>query len=379
MFACVLAGLAALSLALLLWQWIEGARFPLHRRAPAPDFAPPLTLLKPLKGADAETAACLRSWLAQDYPGPVQVLFAVAAETDPAVAVVRRLLAEFPAADAQLVLCPERLGPNAKVSQLAQLETRARHALWVVSDADVAVPPDFLRQLVRPFRAPAPAGLACALYELATPATAAMHAEALAVNADFWTSVLQARRLGPLRFALGAVMAVRRELVQRFGGFRALVAHLADDYELGRRIAALGERVELLPVVAACREAPRGARAVWRHQLRWTRTIRHCQPLPFAFSLLANATFWPLGWLLVAPGTASLAGLVACLGTRLAMAAHCQARLTRSWRHLPWLWWAPVKDLLAAALWALAFFGNTVEWRGERYKVRRGGRLERHG
>lgn len=379
MLAWFLAGLAALSLALLLWQWLEGARFPLHHRAPAPDFAPPLTLLKPLKGADAETATCLRSWLVQDYPGPVQVLFAVADTTDPAAAVVRQLLTEFPAADAQLVLCPERLGPNAKVSQLAQLEPRARHALWVVSDADVAVPPDFLRQLVRPFREPAPAGLACALYELATPATPAMHAEALAVNADFWTSVLQARRLGPLRFALGAVMAVRRELVQRLGGFRALVEHLADDYELGRRVAALGGRVVLLPVVAACREAPRGARAVWRHQLRWTRTIRHCQPLPFAFSLLANPTLWPLGWLAAAPGRVAAVGLAVCLGARLIMAAHCQARLTRSWRHLPWLWWAPLKDLLTAVLWALAFFGNTVEWRGERYRVRRGGRLERHG
>lgn len=379
MLAWFLAGLAALSLVLLLWQWFEGARFPLHRRAPAPDFAPPLTLLKPLKGADAETAACLRSWLVQDYPGPVQVLFAVAEETDPAAAVVRQLLTEFPAADAQLVLCPERLGPNAKVSQLAQLEARARHALWVVSDADVAVPPDFLRQLVRPFCEPDPAGLVCALYELATPATAAMHAEALAVNADFWTSVLQARRLGPLRFALGAVMAVRRELVQRLGGFRALVEHLADDYELGRRVAAVGARVELLPVVAACREAPRSARAVWRHQLRWMRTIRHCQPLPFALSLLANVTLWPLLWLLAVPGAASLSGLVLCLTVRLVMTAHCQARLTRSWQHLPWLWWTPIKDLLAVGLWALAFFGNSVEWRGERFRVRRGGRLERHG
>lgn len=379
MLALLLAGLTGVSLALLLWQWWKGARCPLHPPARPDTPTPALTLLKPLKGADAETAACLRSWLAQDYPGPVQVLFGVAAETDPAVAVVRRLLAEFPATDAQLVICPERLGPNAKVSKLAQLEPRICHDLLVISDADVAVPPDFLRQLVRPFRDPAPTGLACTLYELATPATPAMHAEALAVNADFWTSVLQARRLGPMRFALGAVMAVRRELVLRLGGFRALVEHLADDYELGRRVAALGERVELLPVVAACREAPRGARAVWRHQLRWARTIRHCQPLPFAFSLLGNATLWPLLWLLAAPGHVAAVGFALCLGTRVVMAAHCQARLTHSWRHLPWVWWAPLKDLLAAALWALAFFGNTVEWRGERYRVRRGGRLERHG
>lgn len=376
MLVLLLAGLTGVSLALLLWQWWEGARCPLHPPSHPDTPAPALTLLKPLKCADAETETCLRSWLTQDYPGPVQILFAVAAETDPAAAVVRQLLTEFPGAYAHLVICPARLGPNAKVSKLAQLEPRARHDLLVISDADVAVPPDFLRRLVRPFDAPDPPGLVCTFYQLATPATAAMHAEALAVNADFWTSVLQARRLGPMRFALGAVMAVRRDLLQRLGGFSTFAHHLADDYELGRRVAALGARVELLPLAAACREAPRGARAVWRHQVRWTRTIRACQPLPFAFSLLANATFWPLLWLLTAPGAASLAGLVLCLATRLGMAAHCQARLTRSWRHLPWLWWAPFKDLLAVVLWGLAFCGRTVEWRGERYRVHRDGRLE---
>lgn len=377
MLALVLAGLTGLSLALLLWQWWEGARCPLHP-PPGPQTAssPAVTVLKPLKGADAETATCLRSWLTQDYPGPVQLLFAVAGEDDPAVPVVRRLLAECPKADAQLVICPARLGPNSKVSKLAQLEPLARHDLLVISDADVAVTPDFLRRLVQPLGTPDPPGLACTWYQLATPTTAAMHAEALAVNADFWTSVLQARRLGSMRFALGAVMVLRRDLLSRLGGFGSLAHHLADDYELGRRVAALGARVELLPLVAACREAPHGARSVWNHQVRWTRTIRACQPLPFAFSLLANATLWSLLWLLAAPGTASRAGLLVCLTTRLAMAAHCQGRLTRSWRHAPWLWWAPVKDLLAVVLWGMAFCGRTVEWRGERYRVRPGGRLE---
>lgn len=376
MLALVLAGLAGLSLALLLWQWWEGAHCALNPPGLPGDSAPPLTLLKPLKGADAETETCLRSWLAQDYPGPVQVLFAVADEADPAVPVVRRLLAEFPAVEAQLVVGPERLGPNSKVSKLAQVEPLARHELRVISDADVAVPRDFLRRLVSPFQEPDPPGVACTFYQLATPTTPAMHAEALAVNADFWTSVLQARRFGPLRFALGAVMAVRREVLEQIGGFRALTHHLADDYELGRRAARAGWRVDLVPLVAACREAPHGWRAVWRHQLRWVRTIRHCQPAPFALSLLANPTLWPLLWLLAAPGGASLAGAALCLTARLAMAAHCQARLTRSWRHLPWLWWAPVKDLLGAVLWGLAFAGRTVEWRGERYRVRSGGRLE---
>jgi ceramide glucosyltransferase len=376
MIASVLAGLAALSLALLLWQWLEGLWFPVHRRGPVPADAPAVTLLKPLKGADAETAACLRSWFAQDYPGPVELLFGIHTPDDPAGDVVRALQREFPQASSRLVVCPERLGPNSKVSKLAQLEPLARHGLLVISDADVWVPADFLCQLVRPFDA-AEVALVNPLYGLATPSTPAMRWEALAVNADFWTSVLQARRLGPLRFALGAVMAVRRDALRGIGGFTALLKHLADDYELGRRVASRGGRIELCPVVATCRESARSWGAVWRHQVRWTRTIRHCQPVPFAFSLLSNATLWPLLWLAASRSGAALAGFAVCLVARLAMAAHCQWRLTQSWQHLPWVWLAPIKDLLAAVLWGVAFVGNTVEWRGEGFRVQPGGELKR--
>ena len=142
-----------------------------------------------------------------------------------------------------------------------------------------------------------------------------------------------------------------------------------------RRPPAARPRIELCPTVVACREAPHGWRAVWRHQLRWARTIRHCQPLPYAFSLLSNPTWWPLVWFAATPGAEAWVGFGLCLVSRLAMAAHCQWRLTRSWRHLPWLWLAPVKDLLQVALWLLAFGGRTVVWRGERYRVCRGGEL----
>ncbi|MBE7503403.1 MAG: glycosyltransferase [Verrucomicrobiales bacterium] len=387
----ILAVLTGLALGLLLWQWFEAIRFPLHRRKVAAGFAPGLTLLKPLKGADSETEACLRSWLTLDYAGPVQVLFGVADAEDPAAAVVRRLQTEFPQADVELVVCTGRLGPNSKVSKLAQLEPRARHTVLVVSDADVAVPPDFLAQLVQPF-GEAGVGLVTPFYQLATPATAAMHWEALAVNADFWSSVLQAVRLGPMRFALGAVMAVRREVLQAIGGFGSLVHYLADDFELGQRVtgrrptASPAEpgvvegdryRIAVCPVVVACRESPRGWGAIWRHQVRWARTIRHCQPGPYALSVLSNPTLWPVLGVLAAPASVlAWTGLAVCLGTRLGMAAHCQARLRRSWAHLRWVWLAPVKDLLGAVLWAWAFLGQTIEWRGERYRVRRGGRLE---
>ena len=378
MFVTVILGLlASLSLALTLWQWWEGRRFPLHQRAAKRGTGPALTVLKPLKGCDTETFECLRGWLAQEYSSPVQVLFGVAAADDPVCGVVRELLSQFPQADAQLLVCPQAMGPNAKVSTLAQLEPHAKHDLLVVSDADVRTPPGFLAELTQYFQDPA-VGLVNPFYRLANPSTPAMQWEALAVNADFWTSVLQSQRLEPLAFALGAVMAVRRVHVRKMGGFEALADYLADDYELGRRVAGQGSRIVLCPVVVECWEAPQGWRAIWRHQLRWARTIRVCRPGSYALSVLSNATLWPIVWLAAAPGrlTAIAAGL--CLLTRLGTACSSQHRVTRSWSHMPWLWMAPIKDLLQFLVWAISFAGNTVEWRGERLRVKPGGRLDRN-
>jgi ceramide glucosyltransferase len=372
----IFALLAWLSLALLVWQWLVARRFPLHRRVSQPAFFPPVTLLKPLKGCDAFTEDCLRSWFQQDYAGQVQWLFAVASAEDPVCLVVRKLLEEFPRADARLVICGPLSGANLKVSKLIELARLARHEIWVISDADVRVPPDFLVNVVAPLQAPE-TGLVNCFYRLGNPANLAMEAEALAVNADFWSQVLQSRSLKPLDFALGAVMATRRQLVEESGGFAALKDCLADDYQLGNRIARRGHRISLCPVVVECRDAPRTWREVWKHQLRWARTIRVCQPLPYFFSVLNNPTLWPLLWAVTTPGKTSLIFLLVCLVLRALTAIDLEAQLSRSSLRWRYAGLAPVKDLLQTLLWALAFLGNRVEWRGERLRLRRDGTLVR--
>ncbi len=374
MIGLLLGALAILSLALTLWQWLETRCFPLHRRIADPDFAPALTLLKPLKGGDAEMQACLRSWLRQEYPGKVQILFGVSCAHEPAASIVRALLAESPGRDVELVVCPQRLGANAKASTLAQLSNRARHPIWVVSDADVHVPPDFLSSLVAPLKDP-DVGLVNAFYALDPAPTLAMRWEAIGVNADFWGSVLQSLRFAPQRFALGAAFAVRQIHVEQGGGFATLTDVLADDFVLGRSVADQNVRIALCPVVATCREEPQGWAAVWRHQVRWARTIRVCSPWPYAASLASNATLWPLLWALSDPRWIVWAGAAACLGVRLATAWDSEARLILSTKHWRSLWLVPVKDLLQAALWALAFLGDRVEWRGERFRVLPNGEL----
>lgn len=390
----MLAVLALLSLALVLWQWLAARRFPLHRRVTDLSFSPAITLLKPLKGCDETTAESLRSWFNQNYTGRTQILFGVADANDPVCQIVRELIAENPGHDAQLVVCERLSGANAKVSKLVQLERLAKHELVLVSDADVRVPPDFLANFVAPLTRPAVTlspsdgerggvrgeiGLVSCFYRLANPTTPAMRWEAIAINADFWSQVLQAASLKPLDFALGAVMLTRRKLLDEIGGFSALADCLADDYQLGHRLAQNGHRIALCPVVVECWDAPMNWREVWQHQLRWARTIRVCQPLPYFFSVLSNATFWPLLWLVVSLVSeknlcAPLAAF-ACLFIRICLAQNLQRRFTLEKKLVSPFWLVPVKDWLQVALWIGAFVGSTVEWRGRRMKLRRDGTL----
>jgi len=372
------AALALLSLALVFWQWLAAVRFPLHRRVADLSFAPAISLLKPLKGCDATTAESLQSWFQQNYSGPVEILFGVADASDPVCKIVRELNEKNPGRDAQLTVCAESLGANGKVSTLIQLERLAQHPLILVSDADVRVPPDFLANIAAPL-CDSKVGLVNSFYRLANSATIAMRCEAVAINADFWSQVLQAASLKPLDFALGAVMLTRRKLLEEIGGFTALVNCLADDYQLGHRIAQNGHRIALCPVVVECWHPPMNWRGVWKHQLRWARTIRVCQPVPYFFSILSNATLWPLLWLiasLVLSKTFCLPLLaIACLLIRMGIAQNLQRRFMQSRDNLAPAWLVPVKDLLQAAVWLGAFLGNTVEWRGQKMRLWRDGTL----
>lgn len=391
----IFAAPAILSFALLLWQWIAARKFPLHQRSADPAFVPEISILKPLKGCDGTTAVSLESWLKQHYTGHVQILFGVADPEDPVCLIVEALLEKYPHRDAHLIICPETYGTNAKVSTLVQLEKLAKHDLVLVSDADVRVPADFLANAVAPLR-DRKVGLVNCFYRLANPENAPMAWEAVSVNADFWSQVLQSQMLKPLDFALGAVMLTRRQCLAEIGGFKSLANCLADDYQLGHRIAAKKYRIVLSTAVVECWDGPTNWGAAWKHQLRWARTIRVCQPLPYFFSILSNVTFWALLWLVCelskttvhvfsSPASrmtgwtdllnaeAVAAGIICVL--RVLIACDLQHRISRSFAWATYFWLIPVKDLLQAAVWLGAFTGSTIEWRGQRMRLNRDGTL----
>ena len=408
----ILSLLTLLSFGLLLWQFAAAWRFPLHRREADDSFAPPVVLFKPLKGLDEHTTEGLCSWLTQDYRGRVRVLFGVAEADDPVVPVVRKLLKEFPHVAAEVVITGEPHGPNAKVANLSRLYEKflASDAnggktgeFLVISDADVHVPKDFLANAVSPLRDER-IGLVNCFYRLAHPTTLAMRWEAIAVNADFWSQVLQANMIKPQDFALGAAMIVRRESFEQAGGFEVLLDFLADDYQLGRRIAKTGARIVLSPVVAECWDCPMNFRAVWTHQLRWARAIRVSQPGAYFLSVLAHTLFWAtllalfgdLGGFPLVPESllysrafpAEMQKAFALLGvpwvlvvfftvlvTRVLLAATLQERFTQERGALRYWWLVPAKDFLQTGLWAASFLGNTVEWGGKKFRLTRDGRL----
>ncbi|BDV41817.1 ceramide glucosyltransferase [Geotalea uraniireducens] len=344
------------------------------RRRPAAATAPPVTILKPVKGGDADSFANFASFCHQEYPC-YQLLFAVAAADDPAVPVIRQLIAAFPASDIELVIDGTIHGPNYKVCNLINAFPRAKHDLIIVCDSDIHVGERYLQEVCAPFADPA-VGLVTSLYRSPGVRGAATAIEAMGFTAEMVPNVLTALRLEGLSFALGASMAVRREALAAIGGFPALVDYLADDYQLGNKVYRAGYRLELSDYFVESVMHREDLATVLSRQLRWARTMRVSRPggyfasgitQPFPLALLALLVS---GFTL--PGVA--AGLLLYL-VRGSIVTIFSRRYLRDGIFPRWLWLLPLRDLLAFVTWLLSFLGNRVRWRGHAFRLEPGGRI----
>ena len=337
--------------------------------------APGFSLLKPVKGLDADTAACLASFIQQDYPNR-QILFGVADPGDPVLPVLQEVQQQHPGVDIRTIICPQQLGLNPKVSTLRQLLPYADYELLVISDSDVRVQPDLLTRLAGALQQPE-VGLATCLYRSGPVHTTGAALEALTLSADFIPAVAMAHYVEGINFALGAVMALPRSVLERIGGFAAIADYLADDYQLGYRVSQAGWQVHLLPYVVETLAGRETVAGYLGHQLRWARTYRVCRPQGyFAYGITFALPWGLLAWLAsgLAPWGGRLAAL--CLLLRLAVAAIAERTCLRG--KLPWrsFMLLPLKDIISFGLWILSFLGNTVSWKGKRYRVAPDGRLE---
>jgi ceramide glucosyltransferase len=356
-------------LAALVAAWV----FLHHRRAPRAEFAPGVSILKSLKGLDSGMMDAFRSHCRQNYAGEFELLFGVASLDDPAVAAVQQLQAEFPRRAIRLVECPQRLGANGKVSTLAQLAAHAQHDFVLIDDSDITVSPHYLERVMCCF-AMETVGLVTALYRGRGYGTLPSRLEALGIATDFQAGVLLSKMIeGGLHYGLGSTLAVRREALKNAGGFLPLVDHLADDYELGARVARAGYRVELSAEVVETGVPAYGWRGFFDHQLRWLRTVRDARPWGYAGLIFTHGLGWALLNVLasgLSPVSLWLLGLSFFL--RLAQAMTVGAEVLGDHEVLSNLWLLPLRDAIAMGLWVAGFAGNTIVWRGERFVLKDG-------
>jgi ceramide glucosyltransferase len=337
-----------------------------------PGHLPPLSILKPLKGEDPEIYESFRSHCLQDYP-EYELIFGVSDPADPAVRAVEQLRQEFPHRAIQLIVCPQQLGANTKVSNLAQMLKTARYDCLVVSDSDIRVAPDYLRRVTAPL-ANEQVGVVTCLYRGIAGKTLGSRLESLGISTDFMTGVLVARSLeGGVRFALGSTMAFRRGDLAAIGGFESFVDYLADDYELGSRIAALGREVVVSEVVVDTFLPAYNLPQFIEHQLRWARGVRDARPGGYVGLLFTFGWQWALLAVLAFRGALwSWALLFSALVLRFLVAWTVGWRVLKDNQVRRFLTLVPLRDLAAVLIWLASFASKTVTWRGDHFHLKNG-------
>jgi ceramide glucosyltransferase len=371
----VLGTVASMSYyALCLWS---AARFLRERKAAGDDARPvqtelPVSILKPLKGTDPEMYESLRSHCLQEYP-EYEIIFGISDPADSARQLVQRLKLEFPQCAISLMVCAKDLGSNAKVSNLAQMLVMAKYEYIVVNDGDIRVQPDYLRRVGAPLADPQ-VGMVTCFYRGVANSTLGSRLESLGISTDFFAGVLAGQQLeGSIHFGFGSTLAFRRRDLEAVGGFEAFVDYLADDYEIGRRIAARGLDVKLSDVVVDTFLPSYTLRQFVDHQLRWGRTVRDSRRwgylglgltfgLPWAALalLLSHGVLW--AWVL----------LVVVLDLRVAVAFVVGWSVLRDRQALTLLALLPLRDAVALLIWIASLAGHTVVWRGDSFRLEDG-------
>jgi ceramide glucosyltransferase len=331
-----------------------------------------VSILKPLRGTDPEMYESFRSHCLQDYPD-YEIIFGVSDASDPAIQLVEKLKTEFPQRTIQLMICRENLGANTKVSNLAQMVRAAGHEYLIVNDSDIRVEPDYLRRVLAPLSDPE-IGLVTCLYRGVANSTLGSRMESLGISTDFSAGVLVAENIeNGIRFGLGSTLAFRRRDLKAIGGFEAFVDYLADDYQMGSRIAALGLKVKLSDVVVDTFLPRYTLRGFLDHQLRWARAVRDSRFWGYVGLGLTFGLPWAALTLICAKGAAWAWALLACTAAmRVTVAIVVGKSVLRDRQIVRLLGLIPLRDLFAMLVWMVSFAGHKVVWRGNRFRLEKG-------
>ncbi|HLB88218.1 MAG TPA: bacteriohopanetetrol glucosamine biosynthesis glycosyltransferase HpnI [Terriglobales bacterium] len=364
--------LAAAPLVYYMLATVAALRFFRRERArKLPNYTPPVSLLKPVRGLDFGTYENFASFCRLDYP-EYEILFAVNDECDPAMPVIEQVMAEFPGRRIRLLVGAEDLGANRKVNKLARLAKEAQNDVLVLTDGDVRVGSNFLREVVAPL-ADEKTGAVTSFYRGIAERNLWAELEAVGASGDFFAGVLVADWTEGIHFGLGASIATTKKWISKMGGFEAIAGTLADDYELGNRIAKAGGVVMLSREAVWTMYPAQTPTSFWSHQMRWARTIRLLRPWSYAGLLLTHGLPWTLLAALVAPARWMAASY---------LVAYAVLRLTMAWTVGVWgvrddvlrkkIWLVPLRDAFYFVIWLAGFGSNRITWGNDEYLVRDG-------
>jgi ceramide glucosyltransferase len=345
-----------------------------RERVPArPAAAPGVTVLKPLHGDEPGLFDNLTSFCVQNYPGPMQIVCGVQDSDDDAIAVVERLRATQADRDIDLVIEPKAHGLNRKVSNLVNMTPRIRHDVVVLADSDMRVGPDYLCRVIAALAQPGTGAVTCLYYGVAITGIWARLC-ALVINAQFLPSVVVGLALGLARPCFGSTLALKRATLAEIGGFKAFADCLADDYAIGEALRARGYKISIPPFAVAHVCTQTSLRELWRHQLRWARTIRSIDPAGYAGTLVSHPFPWALIAALVGAGSTALLPAIGIAMASIACRMALLREVERGYALPPQAYWlVPACDLLSFAVFVFSFLSWQVSWKGRRFRMVAGG------
>jgi ceramide glucosyltransferase len=338
-------------------------------RPPKLNSAQPISILKPLSGLDLGLESNLRTFFEQDYPA-FEILFAVSSQDDPAISIVESLCREYQKVPSRLLVTGETPYPNAKVYSLELMLAAATNDLVVMSDSDIRVTPNLLKTVAAEFQDPA-LGVATCPYRAVAGPSFWSRLEAIGMNTDFAGGILVARMLEGMKFAVGPTIAARRQVLQAIGGFDRLKDYLAEDFVMGKFASDAGHGVILSSYVIEHHIGSADLRHSAAHRLRWARSTRRSRPLGYLGQLFTMPV--PLALVLCAINPPWWPALLLTFAVRLLAAYTISARVLHA--RINWLL-LPIEDINGFFFWLAGFFGNTIVWRGRRYRLYSDGRFE---
>jgi ceramide glucosyltransferase len=351
------------------WDYFRSVR---KMPPPDPSFTPRVSILKPVRGLDREAYENFASFCQLDYP-EYEIVFGVSDLDDPAIPVIEKLQHDFPERQIRLFAGGPRIGANSKVSKLCGLAKEAKYDLLVMSDSDVRVEPDYLREVAAPFVRPE-VGLVTALFRGISEGSFVSDLEALSVPTESAASALVARKLeGKMRFAFGWTMATTKRHLAEIGGFEAIVNHHSDDFELGSRIASKGHRVEFMRKYVWMVFPRETMGKFLLHELRWSIGLRNVRKIGYLGLALTYGLPWTVLAAVVAPSRAVAAAYAL---------TYLVLRFTMAWTVGVWgigdpvtrrsIWLVPLRDAAIFGVWVGGFFSNKIHWRGLVFRVKQG-------